>query len=1129
MKKMKKKSLLILSVLGSLFLSTNVNANRYYVKSNATGANNGTSWANAFTDIQSALVGTAADTIFVAAGTYKPSKDINGNTASRDATFKIINNKKIYGGFSGTETSLSQRNVIANATIFDGDIGTTGVSTDNAYHVVYLSNGTSGIELDGINIVNGTANGSGVQGQGAGIFAVATTGSIVAKIKNCVLANNTCSESGGAVRAGSSGNYTSNLEFTNCVFTKNNATSEGGAIRVLDVSTSSVIVKLNNCVVSENTAAYYDMSIDIQNLTGSTVEINNSTIYNNSSTSSGSSRGIFAWRGEVKITNSIVSSKVGVNTFLGSGSPSPKFTIVNSLTTAGVDPLFVNASNPIGADNVWRTADDGMNIAANSPARHTVNTLVDIGAYSFIESQSANVNANRYYVKSNATGANNGTSWANAFTDIQSALVGTAADTIFVAAGTYKPSKDINGNTASRDATFKIINNKKIYGGFSGTETSLSQRNVIANATIFDGDIGTTGVSTDNAYHVVYLSNGTSGIELDGINIVNGTANGSGVQGQGAGILAVATTGSIVAKIKNCVLMNNYSSDLGAGLYADSGPTSASSNLEFTNCVFSNNQSPQAGTGGSAAAIEFYVGSVKFNNSVFYGNGQCVIRTDRAASVEINSCTVYKNGASSNGGILLNGAGNINIKNSIIYGNGGYDLRKNASGMFITTTNIGPEGSTVNGTGSATATNPLFVNPANPIGADNIWRTADDGLQLQGASPAINAGASAGVLTYDDITNTPRIGNPDIGAYEQTSSATTNKLTITANKTEICNGETVQLTAIGASSCFWSVNGGIINQTATSSISVTPPSSASSPSTSIYSVVGKDVNGYSGQGSIAIKVNPKPTIVASVKNTISGNEGSVPFSVSGANTYVWETSEGVITQGLSSDGSFGNLMPLKTTTYTITGTDAKQCKNKTSVTITVNSAAASAVLPAATAPLYHPAEAMLSSTPAGSLVRMYSLNNGSITSLENGTLQTPEILLVNDDPNKTKSVRDELNKLKLMDASNAARLERLKTQRTLLEGKEAARNKAARLGKQVVNVPADLKLQTITVVIKFKSPFSQTPSSILIDFEQKGIVTGKVTSVDNTGFIVEVTRVVDTTVAQDLTMQWAVIPKTTTP
>ena len=47
-----------------------------FVDQSATsGLNNGTSWTNAYTNLQSALPGTSGDLVFVAEGTYLPGAD----------------------------------------------------------------------------------------------------------------------------------------------------------------------------------------------------------------------------------------------------------------------------------------------------------------------------------------------------------------------------------------------------------------------------------------------------------------------------------------------------------------------------------------------------------------------------------------------------------------------------------------------------------------------------------------------------------------------------------------------------------------------------------------------------------------------------------------------------------------------------------------------------------------------------------------------------------------------------------------------------------------------------------------------------------------------------------------------
>ena len=86
-----------------------------YVKPVASGTGDGSSWANASTDLQAMINASGTTEVWVAAGTYKPG-------VTRSDAFIMKNNVAIYGGFTGTETLLSQRNWTRQVTILSGDI-----------------------------------------------------------------------------------------------------------------------------------------------------------------------------------------------------------------------------------------------------------------------------------------------------------------------------------------------------------------------------------------------------------------------------------------------------------------------------------------------------------------------------------------------------------------------------------------------------------------------------------------------------------------------------------------------------------------------------------------------------------------------------------------------------------------------------------------------------------------------------------------------------------------------------------------------------------------------------------------------------------------------------------------------
>ena len=115
----------------------------------------------------------------------------------------------------------------------------------------------------------------------------------------------------------------------------------------------------------------------------------------------------------------------------------------------------------------------------------TVVFAVALASGSFAESQPP---PRVLFVDAAATGANHGSSWMNAFVDLQSALdVAQSGDEIWVAHGRYMPSRRTIPDDP-RSATFGLIAGVALFGGFAGGETARAQADPFMNETILSGD-----------------------------------------------------------------------------------------------------------------------------------------------------------------------------------------------------------------------------------------------------------------------------------------------------------------------------------------------------------------------------------------------------------------------------------------------------------------------------------------------------------------------------------------------------------------------------------------------------------------------------------------------------------------
>jgi hypothetical protein len=236
------------------------------------------------------------------------------------------------------------------------------------------------------------------------------------------------------------------------------------------------------------------------------------------------------------------------------------------------------------------------------------------------------------YVKWDATGANNGTSWTDAYTDLQTAIgAATPTDDIWVATGTYKPT-----GGADRTIAFEI-DDRNLYGGFAGTEASIGERNISANPTTLSGDIGVLLDYSDNSYNVLRSLVFESTFILDGFTIRDGNADAPITYTDGGGGDFDSPVGAVYHNLivednrarvsggglhanncrysctwENVTFRNNSDAAYGGGLYHDSGAGGAH---VMSNCVFENNSSDQRGGAANVSSLSLTDVSVTGNNS----------------------------------------------------------------------------------------------------------------------------------------------------------------------------------------------------------------------------------------------------------------------------------------------------------------------------------------------------------------------------------------------------------------------------------------------------------------------------------------------------------------------------------
>lgn len=351
-----------------------------------------------------------------------------------------------------------------------------------------------------------------------------------------------------------------------------------------------------------------------------------------------------------------------------------------------------------------------------------------IFAFAFGNTSSAAIR----YVNSAATGANNGTNWANAYRELAAALTAaTAGDELWVARGVYFPDYDpaSGTHTGNRDLRFVLKSGVSVLGGFLGNETIRAQRDWIANRTILSGDIGVPGSASDNTRTIMVTESGVlvSNVLLEGLVFANGRADnpaelGGGIVGGSGGALYLRVQSM---EVRHCVFVNNYAI-YGGGIAVLGGAPSGG--LVVTQCLFAANTAQYV---GGAILCQAYETNLTVRQSTLINN-----TSSRGPAIGVNqkvSCTYYNNLIHSNPS--SNGPS--------------YSYQPVESGPYVANTAAGNIVAypllyiTSGSTGTIAAQPGLVRLPSS--GPDGRWGTMDDILAAapSGTSPALGAALAA--------------------------------------------------------------------------------------------------------------------------------------------------------------------------------------------------------------------------------------------------------------------------------------------------------------------------------------------------------------------------------------------------
>ena len=792
----------------------------------ATSGSCGGDWSSPC-DLQYTLtsLASAGDQIWVAAGTYKPTSGTD-----RMISFALKNGVEVYGGFDGTETLLKESDSAANVTILSGDLngddaGFTN-NGENSYHVVTGSGTDNTAVLNGFMITGGNAddyNTMSYESHGGGLFILsgnpmlanltisgnsAWQGGGIANhsYSSPTLANVTISGNSAIALGGGIYNYFhSDPTLTNVTLSGNSTSQQGGGIYNVDSNPILTSVTLSgnvatyggailnntsnptltNVTISGNSATSYgggiynyfhsDPILNNVTLSGNSAPYGGGGIYNHESSNPAIYNTIL-WSNGSQIGNADLSTTTIKDSIVQGGCPvrATCTEIINS------DPLLGSLQDnggftPTMALGTGSTAIDAGGVNSNCAVTdqrgvtRPQSRACDIGAYE-LEHEFIEV----LYVKPGGFTMGVCESWIQAC-ELRYALSrATAGQQIWVAAGTYKPTSGTD-----RTISFALKHRVKIYGGFAGTETLLSQRDPKTNLTILNGDLNgdDSGFTNngENSYHVVVGSGNYGTAVLDGFTITGGNANGSDPNNNGGGLYNYY--GSPI--LANLTIRGNSAAQYGGGVYNDTHSSPALTNViikgnfavhgggmynehsspTLTNVTINGNSAVDGG-----GMYNRIIGSqptltnVTISNNIATSTGGGMFNVLRSLPT-LTNVTISGNSAPQAGG-LYNSGSSPTLVNVILWGNG--TAMNNVDTSAPTVVNSVVQGGCPS---TASCTNVIDADPLLGALQDNGGFT--ETMALGTGSPAINTGNDVNCPATDQRGVTrPQGSGCDIGAFE---------------------------------------------------------------------------------------------------------------------------------------------------------------------------------------------------------------------------------------------------------------------------------------------------------------------------------------------------------------------------